>query len=64
VHRLLIEEEQDGGAYVATRGASAAGATASSVARAVAAGSAVRSAAAAGTSVARVEILGRVVEVR
>jgi hypothetical protein len=62
VHRLLVEEQQDCGAYVAPRSAPAAGAAVSATSGA--AGSAVRSAAAAGTSVARVEILGRVVEVR
>ena len=59
MHRLLVEEQQDGRAYVATGGASAAGAAVSAAAGAGAS----RSAAAAGSAVGRVEVLGRVVEV-
>jgi hypothetical protein len=59
VHLLLVEEQQDGRAYVATWGASAAGAAVSATTGSVAAGPAVP----AGTAVTRVEVLGRVVEV-
>jgi len=57
VHRLLVEEQQDGGADVAAGDATAAAGTATPAPR-----SAVRTSASARVALAGGEVLGRVVE--
>jgi hypothetical protein len=63
VHRLLVEEQENGAADVAPGGATASARSASAGSAVPAAGAAVRSATAAATVLALGEVLRRVVEV-
>jgi hypothetical protein len=64
VHRLLVEEQEDGGTDVAARNAAASARAPTAGAAVTSARSAVRSATTAGAALALREVLGRVVEVR